>query len=215
MESPEQVKSFKNWVCDHDYDLHNVFRSERILLSEAHWDLCLDTPANMQDNILSEIFKDSPLNESQMEKVNDTVNTYLQYSLCEYELYSNFDMLTITLASVYLTVLVMEEDTEIKEKVVNYIKDNCEIVNKEKISECCQSILKCIDKVEEKENEDEDMMAFINNKYANNANDIFSLYDEPKVKNSKEDERASISTETESIKEYNTFLGRKREKSKE
>ena len=51
MESPEQVKSFKNWVCDHDYDLHNVFRSERILLSEAHWDLCLDTPANMQDNI--------------------------------------------------------------------------------------------------------------------------------------------------------------------
>ena len=126
MESPDQVKSFKNWVCDHDYDLHNVFRSERILLSEAHWDLCLDTPANMQDNILSEIFKDSPLNESQMEKVNDTVNTYLQYSLCEYELYSNFDMLTITLASVYLTVLVMEEDTEIKEKVVNYIKDNSE-----------------------------------------------------------------------------------------
>ena len=172
MESPEQVKSFKNWVCDHDYDLHNVFRSERILLSEAHWDLCLDTPANMQDNILSEIFKDSPLNESQMEKVNDTVNTYLQYSLCEYELYSNFDMLTITLASVYLTVLVMEEDTEIKEKVVNYINDNCEIVNKEKISECCQSILKCIDKVEEKENEDEDMMAFINNKYANNKPNI-------------------------------------------
>ena len=214
MESPDQVKSFKNWVCDHDYDLHNVFRSERILLSEAHWDLCLDTPANMQDNILSEIFKDSPLNESQMEKVNDTVNTYLQYSLCEYELYSNFDMLTITLASVYLTVLVMEEDTEIKEKVVNYIKDNCEIVNKEKISECCQSILKCIDKVEEKENEDEDMMAFINNKYANNANDIFSLYDEPKVKKAK-DERASISTESESIKEYNTFLGKKRGKSKE
>lgn len=214
MESPEQVKSFKNWVCDHDYDLHNVFRSERILLSEAHWDLCLDTPANMQDNILSEIFKDSPLNESQMEKVNDTVNTYLQYSLCEYELYSNFDMLTITLASVYLTVLVMEEDTEIKEKVVNYINDNCEIVNKEKISECCQSILKCIDKVEEKENEDEDMMAFINNKYANNANDIFSLYDEPKVKKAK-DERASISTESESIKEYNTFLGKKRGKSKE
>ena len=214
MEAPEQVKSFKNWVCDHDYDLHNVFRSERILLSEAHWDLCLDTPANMQDNILSEIFKDSPLNESQMEKVNDTVNTYLQYSLCEYELYSNFDMLTITLASVYLTVLVMEEDTEIKEKVVNYINDNCEIVNKEKISECCQSILKCIDKVEEKENEDEDMMAFINNKYANNANDIFSLYDEPKVKNAK-DERASISTESESIKEYNTFLGKKRGKSKE
>lgn len=214
MESPDQVKSFKNWVCDHDYDLHNVFRSERILLSEAHWDLCLDTPANMQDNILSEIFKDSPLNESQMEKVNDTVNTYLQYSLCEYELYSNFDMLTITLASVYLTVLVMEEDTEIKEKVVNYINDNCEIVNKEKISECCQSILKCIDKVEEKENEDEDMMAFINNKYANNANDIFSLYDEPKVKKAK-DERASISTESESIKEYNTFLGKKRGKSKE
>ena len=108
----------------------------------------------------------------------------------------------------------MEEDTEIKEKVVNYINDNCEIVNKEKISECCQSILKCIDKVEEKENEDEDMMAFINNKYANNANDIFSLYDEPKVKKAK-DERASISTESESIKEYNKFLGKKRGKSKE
>ena len=182
-------KTLKNWACDHGMNLHYIFRSERVILNRSGWNLCLDTPSDMQYLILSEILEKNEKGEPKISPaLEDSVTSWLFYALNEMEIYYKYDMFTIALASCYLGIINFNKDqsqndkknekenNELKQKLINYLSNNL-CINVDSIVECAEEIFNLLkqvgdDKTEDNEDDEEDKYISI----SNNPNPEISCY---------------------------------------
>ena len=212
MESPHQAKSLKNWACDHDIDLNFVFRSERIILSRSNWKICIDTPAQMQEVILAELFKTN--NEYLTPELEDCIATWLQFGINEYDIYYKYDMLTITLSSCYLGIMSQNYDEEtkktIKNQLLHYLKINT-FIDIDKVQKCSEGMYNLYesneeDKLEEDSNDDIYANIVTRSNSQSSLCELFDSYDKPVKTDLLEQSVCSVETEKEEI----SFLSKKR-----
>ena len=142
MESPEQIKKLKNWACEHDIEMNFVFRSERLILNKCEWKLCLDTPYNIQENILNCLYGDASL------EIKESINTWIQFALNEYSIYKQYNMSIISFACCLVGIMYTANDeneqTQLKQKVFEYM-NSIEYV-KERVNEVerCAKLIRMI-----------------------------------------------------------------------
>ena len=181
------LKKLKNWACENNIDIQFSLWAENLIFKKSLGDFCLSSPYDLLNAILNEIIpKETNIsnnnnNTSNFEIIYDTykdlIETWIQFAIYEYSIYSQFDIFTITLACIYLTI---EKITpEIPQEQINNIKENYQHIvsqykqyfNIEIIDQCSQEILKLFYNEEEKEENNED------NDNDNNVNDksYFSL----------------------------------------
>ena len=174
------LKKLKNWACENNIDIQFSLWAENLIFKKSLGDFCLSSPYDLVDAILNEIIpKETNNNNNNNNTTNfeitydtykDLIETWIQFAIYEYSIYSQFDIFTITLACIYLTIekitpeLPQEQINNIKENYQHIISQYKQYFNIEIINECSQEILKLFYNEEEKEEYNEDNDNNVNDK---------------------------------------------------
>ena len=175
------LKKLKNWACENNIDIQFSLWAENLIFKKSLGDFCLSSPYDLVDAILNEIIPKETNNnnnnnnnttnfEITYDTYKDLIETWIQFAIYEYSIYSQFDIFTITLACIYLTIekitpeLPQEQINNIKENYQHIISQYKQYFNIEIINECSQEILKLFYNEEEKEEYNEDNDNNVNDK---------------------------------------------------
>jgi hypothetical protein len=201
-------------------DLDIVHAFEKLILNKISWKFNLSTAAEMKSLLLS-------LDENQVEEeVEENISDLINFSLHEYEIYSQYDQSTIVAASVLISYNHFTKDTKLIEEAL--VKLNCNILEVQKLKE---QIFYFMNKEDDKEQVNENLDCFRDNNSfyyiidENNRDFIESYNDECRSTNldsiqdldessqktffSEESDYLISGEDNEEKKELN-FLGRKR-----
>ena len=162
----------KNWACENNIDIQFSFWAEKLIFQKTLGDLYLSSPNNLVNEILKLIITKKENNSQNENKdssliIYDTyknfIDTWVQFAIYEYNIYSHFNLYTITLACICITIeeITPEIPQEDKERITYLYKQiiiqNSKLFDMDKINECKQAILKLFSSEEEKEDEDENL----------------------------------------------------------
>ena len=177
--------------------------AEKAILKYCNWELNIDSPSDFIDRIYNYTYLKYKNNDIIIEKINkikDICETLLQFSLCEYKIYSSYNQIIISLSCYYICISHINDEDEKDEcgkndDIKNDLKENLDkIINdinigKNIIEECSSLILKCIendedinekevDEIQKKEKEKEDNLDInyqleITRSDSNDSNDSF------------------------------------------
>ena len=177
--------------------------AEKAILKYCNWELNIDSPSDFIDRIYNYTYLKYKNNDIIIEKINkikDICETLLQFSLCEYKIYSSYNQIIISLSCYYICISHINDEDEKDEcgkndDIKNDLKENFDkIINdinigKNIIEECSSLILKCIendedinekevDEIQKKEKEKEDNLDInyqleITRSDSNDSNDSF------------------------------------------
>ena len=142
--------------------------AEKALLKYCNWKINLNSPCDLIDIIYNNLELKYKNNQSAIEKINnykDISITLLEFSICEYYIFSEYNQVIICLSSCFITINQnMEEESnecvenlEIKnevKKIIEKIINNISF-DKNLIDSCSSLILKFLEK-EDDENEKEE-----------------------------------------------------------
>lgn len=118
MTSKDQVKDFKYWITDKNFDFGIVYFIEKAILVECDFQLYTDTPNDIMNFILK---KFSHLQK--IEQFKDKTTYWINFALSRYEIFSKYDYATITLACCLLTIS--------NETPENHTQEEVEVISKE------------------------------------------------------------------------------------
>lgn len=153
-------------------NLDIVYSMEQCILNYNNWKYNLSTPAEMKSLLLS-------LEENKVdEEVEETICYFINFSMDEYEIYSQYDQLTITAASVLISYDHFNKNTKLIEEALIIL--NCNILEVQKLKE---KILYFLNKEDDVEQVNENLDCFSdNNSFYNvfneNNGDVSCCYDD-------------------------------------
>ena len=167
-EYPNKIKLFKNWVCKNNVNLPCCFLAEKAILKFCKWDFNINPPSDLIDTIYNNLtlkFKNNDKSLQIINKYKDISITLLEYAICEFNIYSQYNQIIIAFSSCYITInKIKEEEENDKEEnfeIQNYLKDildeiikNINIDNN-LIKSCSSSILLFLEKDDEDNEENE------------------------------------------------------------
>lgn len=144
---------------------------EKAILKFCKWNINFNSPSEFIDTVYNELFNKFKNNEQLIEKINkskDISITLLQYAICEYNIYSDYNQFIIALSSCFIsinqdidqekgknectenTIDIQKELKEILEKIVNNLN-----FDKNLIDSCSSLILKYLEKDDDNEQNEE------------------------------------------------------------
>ena len=142
--------------------------AEKALLKYCNWKININSPCDLIDTIYNNLELKYKNNELAIEKINkykDISITLLEFAICEYYIFSEYNQVIICLSSCFITLAqnLEEKSNECVEKIdiQNELKENIEKIvnkisfNKNLIDSCSSLILKFIE-MEDDENENEE-----------------------------------------------------------
>lgn len=162
----------KNWACENNIDIQFSFWAEKLIFQKTLGDLFLSSPYEVVNEILNLIILKSEYNNQNESKDNSLIicetyknfiDTWIQFALYEYDIYSHFNLYIITLACISITIedmtpeIPQEEEDKIKHLYKQIIVQNSDLFDMNKINECKQAILKLFSSEEEKEDDEENL----------------------------------------------------------
>ena len=148
-----------------------IFLVEKAILKFCKWNINFNSPSEFIDTVYNELFNKFKNNEQLIEKINkskDISITLLQYAICEYNIYSDYNQFIIALSSCFIninqdidqekgknectenTIDIQKELKEILEKIVNNLN-----FDKNLIDSCSSLILKYLEKDDDNEQNEE------------------------------------------------------------
>lgn len=144
---------------------------EKAILEFCKWNINFNSPSEFIDTVYNELFNKFKNNEQLIEKISkskDISITLLQYAICEYNIYSEYNQFIIALSSCFIsinqdidqqkekdkctenTIDIQKELKEILEKIVNNLN-----FDKNLIDSCSSLILKYLEKDDDNEQNEE------------------------------------------------------------
>ena len=142
--------------------------AEKALLKYCNWKININAPCDFIDIIYNNLELKYNNNESAIEKINkykDISITLLEFAICEYSIFSEYNQIIISLSSCLIGINqnLEEESNESNEitDIQNELKENIEKIlnminfDKNLVDSCSSLILKFLEK-EDDENEKED-----------------------------------------------------------
>jgi len=156
--------------------------AEKAILRYCNWDINFESPSNFIDTIYNKLIIKYKNNELLIEKINkykDMSITLLEFAICEYDLYSEFNQIILALSSCYITQDIDEEKLGCEQNTENIQKDLKEIldeivsninIDKNLIDSCSSSIKKNLEK--DDDNEEKEIEQVENEKEEENSFDI-------------------------------------------
>ena len=183
LENPNKVKQFKNWVCSHNINLNCCFLAERALLKYCNWKINMNSPCDLIDIIYNKLILKYKDNNSIIEKINQSKDlsiTLLEFGICEYNIFSEFNEIIICLSSVFICIKQNSDEEnnksvgkidihielkEILEQIINNIN-----IDKNLIESCSVLMLKNLQK-----DDDNNINQKENNEIKEKKADIFDI----------------------------------------
>ena len=175
-ECPNKIKLFKNWVCKNNVNLPCCFLAEKAILKFCRWDFNINPPSDLIDTIYNNLtlkFKNNVKSLQIINKYKDISITLLEYAICEFNIYSQYNQIIIAFSSCYITInKIKEEEENDKEEnleIQNYLKDILDEIikniniDKNLIISCSSSILLFLEKDSEDNEENESFKEKENN----------------------------------------------------
>ena len=144
---------------------------EKAILKYCKWNINFNSPSEFIDTVYNELFYKFKNNQQIVEKINkskDISITLLQYAICEYKIYSEFNQFIIALSSCFIsinqdidqekgkseysgnTIDIQKELKEILEKILNNIN-----FDKNLVESCSSLILQYLEKDDDNEKKEE------------------------------------------------------------
>ena len=154
--------------------------AERALLKYCNWKINMNSPSDLIDVIYNNLIFKYKDNGSIIEKINQSKDisiTILEFAICEYDIFSEFNEIIICLSSCFISlkqnadeennesVEKIDIQTELKE-ILNQILNNINL-DKNLIESCSSLILKSLQKDEDDNNNNEKNVEEINEKKEN------------------------------------------------
>ena len=226
-------------MCKHNISLPFCFLVEKAILKYCKWNININSPSEFIDTVYNELFYKFKNNQQIVEKINkskDISITLLQYAICEYKIYSEFNQFIIALSSCFISINqdidqengksecienttdIVKELKEILEKILNNLN-----FDKNLVESCSSLILKYLEidddneKNEENEKKEKDNSLDINyqldiTRTESNSSfiDIINSFNFDK----KEDDIQNIISLKEEINDDSNFLEYKKDKNK-
>lgn len=163
-DNPGKIKQFKNWVCNHNINLSCIFLTEKVLLKYCNWEININSPSDFIDTIYNNLLIKYKNSNDVIEKINkykDISNTLLEFAICEYNIFSQYNQIIICLSSCLISVKQIDEEenneldknthidiqTELK-VIIDNIINNINL-DKNLIDSCSTLILKNLEKDEQ------------------------------------------------------------------
>ena len=158
-------------MCKHNISLPCCFLVEKAILKYCKWNINFNSPSEFIDTVYNELFCKFKNNKQLIEKINkskDISITLLQYAICEYKIYSEFNQFIIALSSCFISINqdidqengksecienttdIVKELKEILEKILNNIN-----FDKNLVESCSSLILKYLEKDDDNEKNEE------------------------------------------------------------
>ena len=162
--------------------MYCCYLAEKAILRYCNWDINFESPSNFIDTIYNKLIIKYKNNELLIEKINkykDMSITLLEFAICEYDLYSEFNQIILALSSCYITQDIDEEKLGCEQNTENIQKDLKEIldeivsninIDKNLIDSCSSSIKKNLEK--DDDNEEKEIEQVVNEKEEENSFDI-------------------------------------------
>jgi hypothetical protein len=125
----------KELIIEANYDFNTVILCEKLFINFTDWSLYLISPTE----IVLATFKYLDVKKDTLELIinSNTLENFVNFTLSEYKIYTNYDQLTISLAIVNL--ILKDVDIEILFKLKEMLE---KIKNlNEQVNLCSQSIL--------------------------------------------------------------------------
>ena len=154
--------------------------AEKAILRYCNWDINFESPSNFIDTIYNKLiskFKNDKLLIDKINKYKDMSITLLEFAICEYDLYSEFNQIILALSSCYITQDIDEEKLGCEQNTENIQKDLKEIldeivsnINKNLIDSCTSLIKKYLEK--DDDNEEKEVEHLENENEKENSFDI-------------------------------------------
>ena len=156
--------------------------AEKAILRYCNWDINFESPSNFIDTIYNKLIIKYKNNELLIEKINkykDMSITLLEFAICEYDLYSEFNQIILALSSCYITQDIDEEKLGCEQNTENIQKDLKEIldeivsninIDKNLIDSCTSLIKKYLEK--DDDNEEKEVEHLENENEKENSFDI-------------------------------------------
>ena len=142
--------------------------AEKEILKYCKWDFNINTPSDLIDTIYNNLTLKFDGNDKSIQIINkykDISITLLEYSICEFNIYCQYNQITIALSSCYITISKIKEDEEYGNeescKIQNYLKDILDEIikninlDKILIESCSSLILNFLEKDSEDNEENE------------------------------------------------------------
>lgn len=143
--------------------------AEKAILKYSNWEINIDTPSDFIDNFYNSLLFKYKNNNNIIEKLNeykDISITILQYAICEYNIYCEYNQYIISLSSCFISINqdidednkenvesinIQNELKEIFDKIVNNLN-----FNKDLIESCKSLILNSLKNNKENEEKEEE-----------------------------------------------------------
>ena len=150
--------------------------AERALLKYCNWKININSPCDLIDRIYNKLIFKYKDNDSIIAKINQSKDlsiTLLEFCICEYNIFSEFNEIILCLSSCYISIKQNSDEknesvekidiqTELKE-ILDQIVSNIKI-DKNLIESCSSLILKNLQKDDDDDNNDEKEEKEINEK---------------------------------------------------
>ena len=142
--------------------------AEKAILKYCKWNININPPSDLMDTIYNNLTLKFNNNDKSIQIINkykDISITLLQYAICEFNIYSQYNQIIIAFSSCYITIDKIKEDEEHNNeercKIQNYLKDILDEIikninlDKNLIESCSSLILLFIEKDSEDNEENE------------------------------------------------------------
>ena len=162
--------------------MYCCYLAEKAILRYCNWDINFESPSNFIDTIYNKLiskFKNDKLLIDKINKYKDMSITLLEFAICEYDLYSQYNQIILALSSCYISQDIDEEKLGCEKNTENIQKELREIldeivsninIDKSLIDSCSSSIKKNLEK--DDDNEEKEIEQVENEKEEENSFDI-------------------------------------------
>ena len=83
--------------------------AEKAILKYCNWEINIDTPSDFIDNFYNSLLFKYKNNNNIIEKLNeykDISITILQYAICEYNIFCEYNQYIISLSSCFISIII-------------------------------------------------------------------------------------------------------------
>ena len=142
------------------------------MLKYCNWKINLNSPSDFVDLIYENLFfkyRNNNLIREKIKEYKDISITLLEYSICEYQIFSKYNQIVVCLSSCYITInqnkekeqnecIVNNIDIEIKHELKKFLDQTISNLNLDKIliDSCISLILESLVKNDEENSEKEE-----------------------------------------------------------
>ena len=133
--------------------------AEKAIIKYCKWEINIESPTDFINTIYNNLiikFKNNDLIIDEINKYKDMSITLLEYSICEYSIFSKYNQIIIALSSCFISLNLKNEDNKenefnLRKELKKYLDEIIGYINFDKnlIESCSSLILKNLEKEED------------------------------------------------------------------